>query len=120
MAGWSPPRTFLYQASAAPMFRLPELNQGAQIDGDSLDGKYRESPKTDWQQSNEVKTKIGDDLDRVYGQPVHSAVPVLRDSRGVAKVVEESLDIRHVLLPELLQDFWNLLPGLEGIPDKGY
>ena len=63
-SGWmSPSQDLLVPGKCgADVQRLPELDQGAQIDGDSLDGKYREGPETDWQQSNEVKTKIGYDL----------------------------------------------------------
>ena len=38
----------------------------------------------------------------------------------MAKVVEESLHICHILLPKLLQHFWNLVPRLEWEPNEGY
>ena len=37
----------------------------------------------------------------------------------MAKVVEESLHICHILLPKLLQHVWNLVPRLEWKPNKG-
>ena len=38
----------------------------------------------------------------------------------MAKVVEESLHICHILLPKLPQHLWNLVPRLEWEANEGY